>query len=319
MGRQNFDAWVPEEYGGAVVTKIQATSAVEAFARHEPMGTDTKHVPRSGGVTFVGAVGKGVAYTEDGSTNDEVLLTARKFGVVVRIADEDIKDSTQAVNIIQTKQLDWARSHSVGFDHACLGTTAVANGTTIPFNSVYYALTQANSATGYSANANIVTSGVGAEVSYTNLSNVVGLVEDSNFWQDGEMVVIAHPSYRKILRGVLDSSNRPIFNESSNGTAGGGQGTSADTLFGLPVSWSRGAKKHATATDAPTGFPLLIVGNRQFMVVGDRSGPEYMLAGADTGAAFLTDEVLLKTRIRRGFAVGNENAFAVLEDNPAAS
>lgn len=45
MARQTFEDWIPEEWGGAVISKIRATSAVEDLARHEPMGTDTKHVP----------------------------------------------------------------------------------------------------------------------------------------------------------------------------------------------------------------------------------------------------------------------------------
>jgi hypothetical protein len=52
MARQTFEDWIPEEWGGAVVTKVRAISAVEALARHEPMTTDTKHVPR-GIVNFV--------------------------------------------------------------------------------------------------------------------------------------------------------------------------------------------------------------------------------------------------------------------------
>jgi HK97 family phage major capsid protein len=309
MARQAFEAWIPEEWSGAVITKMAEESAVERLARVEPMSTDTKHVPRSGGVSFAGAISKGVAYTEDGSTNDEVLLTARKLGVVIRIADEDIKDTAQVASIIQTKQLDWARAHAVGFDNACLGATAAENGTTVPFTSVYKALTTANAATGYTANANRVqTAGTGANVTYSQLSNVFGKVENGNFWSDGSAVVIAHPAFRAQLRGLLDSAGAPIFNEYQN--AGSGPLT---TLFGVPVAWSRGAKTNATASDSPTGNPLLVVGSREMLIKGDRSGPEYMLAGADSGAAFLTDETLMKMRIRRGFAVGNENALAVLE------
>lgn len=314
MARQTFEAWIPEEYGGTVIQKIVNDSAVESQGRPEPMTSDTKHVPRSGGVGF-GVVDKGIAYGEDASTNDEVLLNAKKLGRVVRIADEDIKDAASAANIVATKQLDWARAHAIGFDNACLGTSVVA-GTNVPFNSVYYSLTQANAATSYSANANIVTSLTAAAVTYANLSDTVGLVENSNFWQDGEMVVIAHPSYRQKLRSILGTDNRPVFQESTAGVAGGGQGAAIASLFGLPLHWSIGARVHATATDNPTGNPLLIVANRQFMIVGKRSGPEYMLAGADSGAAFLTDEALLKMRVRRGFAVGNENAFAALVDVP---
>lgn len=316
MARQTFESWIPEEWGGAVITKIRALSAVEAIARREPMGTDTKHVPRSGGMSWQGGIAKGAAYPEDANTNDEVLLTAIKLGNVLRVADEDLKDTAQVANIIQTKQLDWARSYAIGFDNAALGVTAASNGGTIPFTSLYKALTTTNAATGYTANANRIQSLTTVAVTYANLSDLFGLVENSNFWADGEMVVIAHPGYRAKLRGIVDGQQRPIFNESSNGSAGGGQAGPVDTVFGLPVHWSLGAKTHATSTDAPTGNQLMFIGNRNYIIMGDRSGPEYMLAGADSGPAFLTDEALLKVRVRRGFATANENAWAVLEDIP---
>lgn len=316
MARQTFESWLPEEWGGQVLTKVRAISAIERYARREVMTTDTKHVPRSGGMSFQGAIAKGAAYPEDSNTNDEVLLTARKLGDVLRVADEDLKDGAQVADILTTKKLDWARSYAIGFDHSCLGVTAAENGGTIPFTSLYKSLRTTNAATSYTADANRILSANAVALTYDNFSDVFGLVEDSNFWADGEMVVIAHPYFRKGMRGIKDTAGNPIFNESSNGTAGGAQGT-IDTLFGMPVAWSLGAKTHATATDAPTGNPLLFIGNRNYLIRGDRSGPESMVAGADSGPAFLTDEALLKVRARRGFATGHEKAWAVLEDNPA--
>lgn len=302
MARTNFDAWIPEEFGGPVITKLAATSAIERVARPEPMSTDVKHIPRTGGMTFTGAIGKGSAYNEDAAVEGEVLLTARKFGKVVRIADEDLKDSTGLVNIVSAKQADWARVEAVGIDNAALGTTAVADGTTVPFNSVYYAVNTANAGTGYVADANLIQAEI-SDVNYAALSDAFSKVE-TGFWSDGDMVVIAHPSFKGIIRGLLGTDNRPIFDEPGN------------LLFGTPIEWSLGAKTSATASAAPAGNPLLVVANRQYLVKGVRSGPEFMLAGADSGAAFLTDEALLKMRIRRGFAVADENAVAVLEAVP---
>jgi len=46
VGHNDVEDWIPEEWGGAVIQRIQRTSAVESVARHEVMGTDTKHVRR---------------------------------------------------------------------------------------------------------------------------------------------------------------------------------------------------------------------------------------------------------------------------------
>jgi HK97 family phage major capsid protein len=301
VARQDFDVWIPEEWDGPVLTRVNQVSAVEALARREPMGTDTKHVPRSGGMD-VATVAKGAAYSEDTNTNDDVLLTARKVGKVLRVADEDLND-VNYVSIIAGKQRDWATSYAKYIDNATLGVTAVSNGTTIPFNSLYYQLSQSDSATGYTGNANITASAI----SYDALSSALGIYEQSDYFDDADTVVIAHPSYKQHLRGIKDNQLRPIFQE--------GDGAGHDRLFGYPVRYSLGARKHATATASPTGFPLLIIGNRQFMILGVRSGPESKTAGADTGAAFLTDEALLKMRARRGWNIGHENAFAIFEKN----
>lgn len=304
MARQTFEDWIPEEWGGPVLSKLMETSAVEALARVEPMGTDTKHVPRSAGMDSGGALAKGGTYTEATGTNDDVLLTARKFGRVVRIADEDTKDPAGLINVISTKQTEWARGHAIAFDQACLGTAAAENGTTVPYLSLYQALNTTNSDTSYTADANlIVTAGA---LTYSDISTAFGLIEGSDFYAESDTVVLAHPSFKQKVRDILDSQNRPIFIDAMGPGA-------RSTLLGAPVYWTLGARAHATNTSAPTGSPLLFVGNRQFLVKGDRSGPEYMVAGADSGAAFLTDEHLMKMRIRRGFAVGNENAWACIE------
>ena len=100
MARNTFEPWIPEEYGSEVITRITQTSAVEALASRIPMASDTRHTPRSAGMG-VDVVDKGSAYGEDTSLNDEVILYAKKFGKVIRVAEEDINDSL--ANILATK------------------------------------------------------------------------------------------------------------------------------------------------------------------------------------------------------------------------
>lgn len=303
MARQTFEDWLPEEWGGAVISKIAATSAVEGLARTESMSYDTKHVPRSAGTAYAPVVAKGGTYSEATGTNDDVLLTALKFGHVVRVADEDLKDQN-LVNILLQKRVEWARGHAIGFDVACLGTSAAANGTTVPFLSLFQALNTTNSDTSYTADANLtVTAGA---VTYADISTALGQVETSDFYDEGRMVCIAHPSFKQKIRDLLDGNNLPIFIDAKS------EGERSQ-LLGVPIYWTLGARTHATATSSPTGDPLLFFGNRDYLIKGDRSGPEYAVAGADTGAAFLTDEHLLKMRIRRGFAVANENAWSCIQ------
>lgn len=301
--------WIPEEFSGEVIQRVMQTSVIERLARPWPMSNTLRHVPRSAGMAVAG-VAAGAAYTEDTSVNDEIILTARKIGQALRLNDEDMKDST-LVDIMNTKKLDWATSYAKFYDQASLGCTGTENGTTVLFTSVYKTLRTTDSDLGYTADDNYIASASGSAVTYANLSDVLGLVEVGDYWDPTDAVVIAHPSFKAKLRNIKDDDNLPIFVGGQQGDRG-----TPDTLFGYPIEWSLGARTHATNTSAPTGSPLLIVGNRQFLYKGVRSGPESAVAGADSGPAFLNDQALLKIRARRAFAAAHPAAFAVLEDVP---
>lgn len=301
--------WIPEEWDSNVIMRVNQMSAVEARANRIPMRNDVKHVPRSSGVG-VESVAKGAVYGEDLSANDSVLLTARKIGKIIRIDQEDLLDST-AVNIINTKKVDWATSYAKFLDNATLAVTGAENGTTRPFTSLYQSLRTTNSDTGYTADANWLLSTFSSPSGggdYDTLSSLLSLVEQGDYWSDDDMWVIAHPAFRAVLRGIKDDNGMPVFVRGQ----GGDRGT-PDTVFDLPIHYSLGAKTHATATDSPTGRPLMFVGNMRYLDLGIRSGPESAAAGADTGPAFTSDQHLLKMRSRRGFAVAHEKAFAVVE------
>jgi HK97 family phage major capsid protein len=308
MARNVLDAWIPEEQGSAVLTRVNASSGMEALARREPMSTDTKAVPRLGAID-VDVIPKGGAYGEDDSIADEVILKARKFGKAVRIAEEDLDDVGTRVNIIAAKQLDWATSYGRMLDNSCLGTTAASNGTTVPFDSVYRLLSQADAGQGYTANANIVQTAAGTPVGYDDLSEVLGLVEAGDHFDPANTVIMAHPLFAGVFRGVKDDNGAPVFVQGLAGTP--------NTLFGYSVAFTQGARTSPTATDKPAGNPLLVVANKDALILGIRSGPESFVIDGSTGLSALTDETILKMRSRRAFALGQPGAAAVLEVVPA--
>ena len=308
MARSTIEAWLPEEPTSEPIRIVSQTSAIEALAKPIPMTTATKSVPRSGDVD-VEVVPKGSAYGEDDGEVDEVVLKARKFGKVIRLAEEDIDDSI--VDVINDKKIGWATSYAKALDNACLAVTAAENGTTIPFTSVYRALSQNDSATGYTANSNIIKTAAGAAVSYANLRAVVAAFEDTDYFDESRGVIIAHTSFRDALRGVVDGQGRPMFVENP-------RGTEPDTLFGYPIRFSRGAKTSAVATPRPTGNPIMVLANRDLLLLGRRSGPESVVIDGRSGASALTDETLLKMRSRRGFVLGHQEGAVILEVVPAA-
>ncbi|WP_030506374.1 phage major capsid protein [Microbispora rosea] len=304
MAVNDVTTWIPEEYSSEVVQRVTQRSVIEAMARSWPMANNLRHVPRSAGMDVAG-VAAGGTYAEDSSTNDEVLLTARKMGQALRLNEEDLADSS-LVDVINTKKMDWATSFAKFYDQAALGCTAAENGTTVLFTSVYKSIRTTQSGLSYTADDNYVVSASGSAVSYDNLSDTLSRVETGDYWDEGSALVIAHPSFKAKMRGIKDTNGTPIFVQGTAGTP--------DTLFGHQIFYTLGAKTHATNTSNPTGNPLLIVCNREFLYKGVRSGPESAIAGADSGPAFLTDQALIKIRARRAFAVAHPRAFAVLED-----
>lgn len=311
MARNTMEAWLREEQDSQVIRKLNSTSVAESRLRSIPMSGTTKSEPRMEDMG-VNVVAKGTAYTEDSGANDEVVLTARKFGRALRIAEEDIDD--EIADILANKKESWVSSFAVILDNAVFGVSAAENGTTVPFTSIYKSLHTTNSATGYTAGANVLTT-AGA-LAYDDLSDLASLVETGGFGGSDD-VFVAHPAIKGIIRKIKDNDGNPIFTPSPR--AG-----DPDTLFGYPILWSNGAVVTATASSTQgavagggaagtAGNPLVLFGNPAFALVGKRSGPESVVIDGRDGVSSLTDETLLKMRARRAFVLGHEKAWAVLE------
>ncbi|MFD8067919.1 phage major capsid protein [Streptomyces parvulus] len=301
MSRIDADDWIPVEMGSDVLNRVLQTSAVEAVGRHENMRAAVYDVPRYGAATTY-VLNKGDEYVDDTTLLDNVRLEARKFTNALVVAEEDLEDAN--ADILSTHMLSAATSYAIHFDSAALGTTAVANGKTVPFTSVYKSVASGNK---LASNA----------VTYTNLSDTLALVEGGQYWSDADTVIVAHPKFKSVLRGIVDSNGRPIFVEGLAGTP--------STLFGYNVAFSFGAITSATASATPggaggttagaAGNPLLIAGNRQHLIVGDRTPLEWRL---DESVNARTDEPFLRMRARKGFAVGRPEAFGILEVTKSA-
>ena len=303
----NFDSWIPEEMDSMVIQRVVQVSAVMAWGRHTPMGSATKKVPRSSGMA-IKTLNKSGQYTSSDDDNDEITLTARKHTGLLTVAEEDLNDS--AADIIAAKEHDWATSYGKYFDNATLATSAAENSPTVPYTSVYRTLTQTDAGLGYTANDNIVGTVTAGSVQYDELSEALGRYEDGDYFDESMSVIIAHPTFRKQLRQIKDLQDEPIFVQGQGADAG-----TPDSVFDIPVKWSNGCRVMAVASQAPTGAPIMVFGNRDFLVIGDRSTVETQPIPA---AISTTDEANVKIRDRKGFAVGHPKAFSVLIDDGSA-
>lgn len=290
------NGWIPEQPGSQVLQTVQNTSAVERVARRENMTSEYKSVPRFD-AEGVDVVAEHATIPVIDADLDEVTLRAVKFANRHAISVEDSRDS--AVNEFAAFRQRWASNFAVKLDNAALGVTgATPNGTTIPFLSVYAAVVAEDTAFRTQTAA-------GANIEYEDLVGVFGALEEGDYGDD--LVVIAHPAFQMDLRNLKDAAGDRVVTD----PLGGG----VPTVFGHELVISKGARTHATATDRPTGNPLLIVGSKRNLILGVRDGIESQVS---EHVQWATDELEVKMRARRGFVVADATAFRVIEKLPAA-
>ena len=287
------NGYIPEEIGSVAIQATLVNSVVESFARRENMASRTKGVPR-----FVSdapsIVAEGVDIPNSDTTLDEVVLTAKKYAQIFNISEEDINDSL--VDTLNTYKREWASQWARKFDNACLAVNAAADGDDgQPFTSLYRAVY-----TNPVGTSQIIQTG--GAVSFQDISNALGMAESSKYFDAANTVFIAHPKMLAEIRNMETAGGNLVLPDPLGARPG--------SLFGYPLVVSYGAALSTAATAAPTGNPLLIVGNRNMMINGVRGGVESAIS---RDADFSKDGVLLKTRVRRGFAIAEASAFAIVE------
>ena len=333
MAESAFTNWIPVEYGAQVIQKVTQTSAVEKYGQEVMMTSSSRYVARDAGVSAA-LVQKGSAYSEDATGGSSVLLSAGKWGAQVRIAEEDIMDSL--ADIINSKSNALGTAMAKVYDNAAIGVNAAPGSSNAQTTSIYYGLTQSDAATGYTANANLTATGAGTNglPTYSQLSASLGQVEQGDYFNEEDMICIAHPFFRNGLRQIKDSQGRPIFQESTAGFPGGGQGPTPDLVFRIPIFWSLGSVVSSAPTSSPAangysggssscpagtnGNRLFVFCNKLYVMAGKRTTnpnnpgatPEFQIVPPMYSG---TDDTILRGRMRRAFAMGVEQAFSCIE------
>ncbi len=235
------NGYIPEEKGSVAIQATLANSVVEAFARRENMSSRTKGVPR-----FVSnaptVVAEGVDIPNSDTTLDEVVLTAKKYAQIFNISEEDLNDSL--VDTLNTYKREWASLWARKYDNACLGVTAVGDGDDgQPFDSLYYAVSQYNSASNRIQTAGALT--------FNDISDALGLAESSKYFDAANTVFIAHPKMLSHIRNMETTGGNLVLPNPMAAQPG--------SLFGYPLVTSYGAATSAAATATPSGNPLLTI------------------------------------------------------------
>lgn len=280
------NGWIPVDYAADVLTKDIQLPVVEQVARIERMTTDQRKVARFA-TTGVDVVAEGATIPLLDPTLDHVILDAQKFANRFAFSSEDVEDAI--VDAMAQARAGWLSNYAVKLDNAALGTNGAANGGTRPFESVYQAVGAGNR-----------TATAGA-LTYDHLVEAFGEMELN---QKGELVVIAHPAFKMTLRSLKDSDGNFVVDPDTR------LGEGVPTIFGHELRFSRGAAVSTTASDNPTGNPLLVVANKSNLILGVRTGPE---AKVSTEEQWANDNIELKMRSRRAFVLAEADAARVIE------
>lgn len=278
------NGWIPIQYGSDPLLLDVQTSAVEAVARKVTMTTDQVKVPRFV-ANGVDVVAEGATIPLKDATPDNVILDAVKFAARYAQSSEDTEDSL--VDGFAAFTRTWLSNYAIALDNAALGTVGAENGTTRPFTSVYQAV---------GAGRRLATAGA---LTYEDLVDVIGDMETN---RKGGLVVIAHPAFAMSLRNLKDAAGDRVVTEPL--------GAGVPTIFGHQLSFSYGAKTNTTFSDAPSGNPLLVVANKEALILGVRSGPERKVS---TEEQWANDNIELKLRARRAFTLADATNARVVE------
>lgn len=297
MVSRDFSTWVPVVLDNLPQgTEIQQ-SVLKAVGMPRPMTSDTMEIP-----ALLGSdVGGGATLVEDTHDGLKVLLPSYLFTGRHQLDEAETEDS--AADPIGPITAEWLSELNVSIDAAAFGVTGARSTTATdyrPYNSVYYRVRNSDADTGYTADTNYVS----GAVTYAHLSQTLSKLEESRYWAESGLVIVAHPSFRHALRSIVDENDRPIF-ISANGSV------AQDTLFDHPIRWSLGAKTCTTYKRTTVGNPLLIPINRRYLAYGARVAPQTRMIPAAQNPDELAH--VLQHRSRDGMTLTVPGAAAVFE------
>jgi len=313
VAARDFSTWQPIYWDDQVVGRqFQPSAIMENAGRTIQMRSLQYDVPRYADAT----VGGGSSLTENTANGDVQPIYDWQFNGKSTLDEAQLEDSP--ADTLSAVSYEWLNSLHIAYDNACIGVTG-ARSTTVsnyrPYNSIYYALTQGDTTTGYTANANLVQSTLSTS-GYANLNSALGKVENTKFWDMQNGICLMHPSLRQRLRGIVDTQGRPIFVESSAGFPGGGVRPQY-SLFGVEVAWTFGAITTSggylgnTAGTSVSWHPLVVFANKRHLVRGERILPQAQFINANININAL--EHTVQQRARLGFCLTVPNAASILE------
>lgn len=257
------------------------------------MTARTQHFPALVNGATVYYTAENATITSSSPQFRQITLNAKKQSALTYISNELILDSTPDAEAVLRNNL--MREMAIDKDKQIL----LGNG-------------QSGAPTGLQNATNVVTTAMaGSHLVYTDLTNIIYLVEVLNNSTNvgvGQATctgIVAAPILKKQIANLLDSNGRPLL---AFGLGEIKLPANNDSIAG----WL-GVPKFVTSTIMPgtEGAQYVFAGDWQHLLVADRMDLEFMASNV-AGTTFASDQTAVRVIHRYDTAVAHPEAFAVL-------
>lgn len=273
------------------VTQDRILELIPTFAQARkymtvmPVPGNVIHVPKEGTLpTWTWGISENASITSSKPTFGAYTMTPSKGGAIVVLSNEMMRDANVNVGNYIINKI--AQAKGTGED------SQFFNGSGSPFTGVFAAS---------NTFGNTVTlSGAPSTLTYQKLLDCVYGV-DQNYLNGASWFF--HRTLMSIVKGLVDSQNRPIFEP-----AIGGQPA---TLLGYPIVLVENAPTSATSSSKP----VMILGNLESSIIGDIMGMETkILTEATIDGTSLAQYDLIGIRVlaRASFTSGHTNRYSMI-------
>lgn len=281
---------IPAEQGTLILKDFMQNSVVAQLATFENMTKPKKQFTYLADGPGAYWVGEGEKIQTSKATWLTAEMEAKKLGVIIPVSKEFLNYSVE--DFFNEIKPAIAEAFYSKFDQAALFGTGspYAVGT-----SVFERITTSGNTVKRGTTDNL----------YTDLNGVLALVEDGDNEVNGFTTI---RKFKQHLRGAVDASKNPIFNDAT-------QGAPAQVL-GLPVGYANAKSWDATKAE-------IIAGDFKYARYGILQGIEYSISedatlssikdeNGDAINLFERDMFALRATMHVGFMTLKEDAFAAL-------
>lgn len=279
---------IPTEQGGSIIEDVMAGSAIMQLAQFEEMDAPQKQFSYLSGGIGAYWVSETERIRTSRPTWVQAVMQAHKLGVIIPVSKEFLNYSVG--DFFDAIRPSIAQAFYTKFDQAALW------GADSPFTQ---------SVIGSATNAGNVVAEVEGANMYSQLNGLLGLIEDNDLNPNGFATTT---SFRSRLRGAVDTTGRPLFND-------GREGAAADIL-GLPVAYVDRAsfdREQASLLAADWNYSrYAVLQDIEYAISQDATLTTIVDEAGNPVNLFERDMFALRATAHFGFMVLNDDAFAAM-------